>query len=83
MDHAVIALTAVFLKAPHGFVGFVEELPGVNSEGRTLDEARHNLRRIAAVIFDAERTQSAELLEGKDVTRESFLVPVPAEGAAT
>jgi predicted RNase H-like HicB family nuclease len=81
MDHAVIALTAVFLKAPHGFVGFVEELPGVNSEGRTLEEARDNLQRIAAVIFDAERAQSAALLEGKDVTRESFLVPVPAATA--
>jgi len=77
MDKPVIAFTAVSLKAPHGYIGFVEELPGVTSEGRTLDETRDNLQRMAAVVFDEERAQSAALLEGKDVTRESFLVPVP------
>ena len=40
-----IEFTAVFIKSPHGYVGFVEELPGVNSHGRTLDEAREMLAR--------------------------------------
>lgn len=70
-----MALTAVYLKSPRGFVGFVEELPGVTTEGRTLEEARANLRRHAALVFGEERAAMAELLEGKDVTREAFVVP--------
>ena len=32
--------TAVFRKVPEGYVGYVEELPGANTQGATLDEAR-------------------------------------------
>ena len=74
MDQPVVSLTAVFLKDKHGYTGFVEELPGVNSHGRTIEEARANLQRLAAVIFDLERAQAKELLEGKDVVREGFSV---------
>ena len=77
MDRPVICFTAVYLKSKHGYVGFVEELPGVNSHGQTIEEARENLRRLAAVVFDEERAQSAQLLNGKDVVRERFSVPFP------
>ena len=76
MNHPVISFTAVYLKSAHGYVGFIEELPGVNSHGQTIDEARTNLRSLATVIFDLERAQAKELLEGKDVVRESFSVPI-------
>ncbi|MHC5052714.1 MAG: type II toxin-antitoxin system HicB family antitoxin, partial [Planctomycetota bacterium] len=33
-------LTAVFVKVPEGYVAFVEELPGANTQGATLEEAR-------------------------------------------
>jgi len=73
----VIAFTAVYLKGKHGYVGFVEELPGVNSHGQTIDEARENLTRLAKVVFDEERARSEELLAGKEVIREQFRVTVP------
>jgi len=76
MDHPVISFTAVYLRAKHGYIGFVEELPGVNSHGQTIEEARANLQSLAAVIFDLERAQAKELLAGKDVVREDFTVPV-------
>jgi len=76
MDHPVVSLTAVFLKSKHGYTAFVEELPGVNSHGQTLDEARINLQRLAVIVFDEERAQAEELLEGKDVVREQFRVNV-------
>ena len=38
-----ITLTAVFQKVPSGYIGFVEELPGANTQGATLEEARSNL----------------------------------------
>jgi len=77
MEQPQVSFTAVFLKNAHGYIGFVEELPGVNSHGQTIDEARDNLQRLAAVVFDEERSRSAELLQGKDVVREQFRVLVP------
>src|SRR5512135_2968020 len=72
MDQGRLAFTAVYLKSNHGYVGFIEELPGVNSHGRTLDEARETLQKLAAVVFDEERREAEELIAGKDVVRESF-----------
>jgi len=77
MDQPELAFTAVFLKGRHGYTGFVEELPGVNAQGQTIDEARANLQRLAAVVFNEERLQAEELLEGKEVVRERFRVLLP------
>lgn len=77
MEQGRIAFTAVYLKLNHGYVGFIEELPGVNSHGRTIEEARETLRKLAAVVFDEERRGAEELIAGRDVVRESFLLPIP------
>jgi predicted RNase H-like HicB family nuclease len=77
MDQPVISLTAVYLKDKHDYVGFVEELPVLNSHGKTIDDARNSLRRLAVLVFDEERALSAELLHGKEVVREEFLLSVP------
>jgi len=67
----------VYLKGKHGYVGFLEELPGVNSHGRTIDEARQILQKLAVLVFDEERRSAHEMLAGKDVVRESFVIPMP------
>ena len=69
--------TAIYLKSGNGYFGFVEELPGINSYGRSLEEARAGLARLAKVVFEEERRASEELIRGKDVVREGF---VPAAG---
>jgi predicted RNase H-like HicB family nuclease len=74
MEEGKVAFTAVYLKSSHGYVGFLEELPGVNSSGRTLDEARATLQRLAALVFEEERRESEALIAGKDVVRERFLI---------
>jgi predicted RNase H-like HicB family nuclease len=76
MDIPVIAFTAVYLKSPTGYTGFIEELPGVNSHGRTLEEARLTLRELAGIAFNEARRESEELLAGRDVVREAFVVPL-------
>ena len=77
MEQGTLAFTAIYLRSNHGYVGFIEELPGVNSHGRTLHEARETLKKLAAVVFDEERRGAEELIAGKDVVRESFLVQIP------
>ncbi len=76
MEHAGMSFTAVFLKSARGYVGFLEELRGVTIEGRTLDEARENLRAHATLVLDEERAQCAEMLEGREVVREAFVFEV-------
>jgi predicted RNase H-like HicB family nuclease len=69
-------LTAVFLKVPEGYIGFVEELPGANTQGSTLEEARANLQEAVALVLEANRILAEESLQGQDVIRESW--PIPA-----
>lgn len=76
MDYPVVAFTAVFLKSAHGYTGFIEELPGVNSHGRTLEEARLTLRELAGIAFHEARRESEEQLAGREVVREAFVVPL-------
>jgi predicted RNase H-like HicB family nuclease len=46
-----LQLTAVFQKVPEGYIGFIEELPGANTQGATLDEARANLTEAVHLVF--------------------------------
>lgn len=48
-------LTAVFEKVPGGYIAFVEELPGANTQGTTLEEARANLTEAVALVLEANR----------------------------
>ena len=70
-----MSLTAVFLKVPEGYIAFVEELPGANTQGGTLEEARANLTEAVAMVLDANRALSAESLEGAEVIRETLIQP--------
>lgn len=64
-------LTAVYVQVPEGgYVAFVEELPGANTQGSTLEEARENLREAVALVIESNRELAEESLRGQAVTRE-------------
>jgi predicted RNase H-like HicB family nuclease len=67
-------LTAVFRKVPEGYIGFVEELPGANTQGATLDEARANLHEAVTMVLEANRDLIEEAIKGEDVIREAIKV---------
>ena len=69
-----VQLTAVFRRVPEGFIAFVEELPGANSQGATLEEARTNLEEAAELILEANRALLEEELKGAEVIREPFTI---------
>ncbi len=69
-----IKLTAVLQKFPEGYAAFVEELPGANTQGATLEEARENLKEAVEMVLQANRVLAEELLGGADVVREPLLV---------
>jgi len=47
-------LTAVFKKVPEAYIGWVEELPGANIQGKTLEETRGNLQEAIRLVFEAK-----------------------------
>ncbi len=67
--------TAVIQKVPEGYIGFVEELPGANTQGATLDEVRANLAEAVELVLDANRTLAEESILGQDVIREPITFP--------
>ena len=62
--------TAVFKRVAEGYIGYVEELPGANSQADTLDAARANLREAAALVLETNRALAQEESAGADVIRE-------------
>lgn len=70
-----LELTAVYIEVPEGYIGFVEELPGANTQGATLEEARANLQEAVAMVLEANRELAEESLKGQRVIREPFSAP--------
>lgn len=73
-----IELTAVFQKVPEGYIGFVEELPGANTQGDTLDEAWENLREAVLLVLEANRSLAGQAIKGEPVIRETIRIDAPA-----
>jgi len=67
-------LTAVFIQVPKGYIAFVEEVPGANTQGTTLDEARDNLQEAVALVLEANRELAERSLTGQTVTKEPFVL---------
>ena len=63
-------LTAVFQEVPEGYIGFVEELPGANTQGETLEEARVNLQEAVQLVLESNRALAEETIRNKNVIRE-------------
>lgn len=72
-----ITLTAIFQRVREGYIGFVEELPGANTQGATLAEARTNLQEAIELVLEANRVLAEESLQGQDVIREPL--PISSE----
>jgi predicted RNase H-like HicB family nuclease len=69
-----LELTAVYKKVSDGYVAFVEELPGANTQGATLEEARSNLREAVELILHTNRSLAADEVRGSEIIREPLLL---------
>lgn len=56
------SFTAVFQKVPEGYIGYVEELPGANTQGNTLEETRANLNEAVQLVLEANRQLADDVL---------------------
>ncbi len=64
--------TAVFEKDGDWWIGYVEEIPGANTQGATLDEARENLKEAVQMVIEANRELARQEAENKSVIRENI-----------
>ena len=72
--HVDLNLTAVFKKVEGGFIGFVEELPGANTQGTTLEETREKLTEAITLILEVNRQLAEEEIAGAKVIREPIKI---------
>lgn len=71
-----LEFTAVFKEVPEGgYVAFVEELPGANTQGETLEAARENLREAVGLVLESNRLLAEQELGSDQVIRERLRVP--------
>lgn len=67
-----MAFTMVYKKVPEGYIGFIEELPGANSQANTLKELKEHLKEAVQLILEANKVMSEEMISGQKFSHEKF-----------
>jgi predicted RNase H-like HicB family nuclease len=68
--------TAIFEQQGDWWIAYVEELPGANTQGSSLEEARENLREAVKLIIEANCSPARRDAKGKSIIREELQVAV-------
>jgi predicted RNase H-like HicB family nuclease len=66
--------TAVYKKSGKWYLGWVEEIPGVNTQGKTLAEAKENLKEALRLIVETNQLLTKQVGRGK-IIREKVALP--------
>ncbi|MGB7294219.1 MAG: type II toxin-antitoxin system HicB family antitoxin [Candidatus Aminicenantales bacterium] len=70
-----MSFTAVFLKVREGYIGFVQELPGANTQGGTLKQTRANLKEAVRLVLEANKRLVEDEIADKKAIREKIEIP--------
>lgn len=65
---------ASYKKDGDWYIGWVEEIPGVNTQGKTLQEVRENLKEALELVLETNRELSRKAVSGK-IIREPVSIP--------
>jgi predicted RNase H-like HicB family nuclease len=71
-----IRFTAIYEKAEEGgYIGYVAELPGANTQGETIEETPANLKEAVALLLECYREDAEERFEkARDATKEELVL---------
>ena len=64
--------TAIYKKSGKWYLGWVEEIPGVNTQGRTLKETKENLKEALLLILETNQLLNKKEISGGKIIREPF-----------
>lgn len=67
-------LTAVYERDGDWWIAYVEEIPGANTQGKSIEEARENLADAVREIMAANREIARREAEGREVIRETLVL---------
>jgi len=68
--------TAIYKKSGKWYLGWVEEIPGVNTQGRTLQETKENLKEALLLILETNRILNKKEISRGKVIREPLSVSI-------
>jgi predicted RNase H-like HicB family nuclease len=71
-----LSFTAVFVEVPEGgYSAYIEEIPGANSQGETLEEAKENIKEALHLVLETNKILSQKNI-GKGIKsyREAILL---------
>ena len=68
--------TAIYEKAAEGgYIGYVTELPGANTQGETLDETRENLKEAVELLLECYREdREIRIANSVNATKEELIL---------
>ncbi len=66
-------LTAVYKKSGKYYLGWIEEIPGVNTQGETLKKTKANLKEALLLVLETNKKMSRETTRGR-VKRETISI---------
>ena len=71
-----LKFTAIYEEAEEGgYIGYIAELPGANTQGETLEETRANLKEAVELLIDCYREEAEERIgKASNVTREELIL---------
>lgn len=70
-----LSFTAVFVEEPKGgYSAYIEEIPGANTQGETLEEARENLKEALQLVLETNKMLSQRtILKGTKSLKEPLV----------
>jgi predicted RNase H-like HicB family nuclease len=69
-----LKFTAIYERAEEGgYVGYVAELPGANTQGETLEEARENLKEAVSLLLECYREEAEKRLSDSAMKEDLIL----------
>jgi len=68
--------TSVIEKRGNWYIAYVEELPGVNTQGKTLKEVRENLKEALCLIIEANRELATKSQANAIITKEPIIIEI-------
>ena len=72
-----IPLSAVYVQDGDWIVAWIEEIPGVMTQGKTIDEARANLQDALQMTIEARRELTRRKTQEQEVVRREAFTAAP------
>ena len=68
--------TTVIERRGEWYIGYLEEISGVNTQGKTVEEVEENLKEALSLIIEANRELARKSTEGQEVIRGKIAIEI-------